>query len=93
MQMRLVGYRNYSFVSDDGKSVEGCSFYVVRQSSSDSVVGMEALKINVPRNIRDECGKPEVNAVYDVSYNERGRIVSYKMIQPAPMGPAPGVRK
>lgn len=93
LQFQLVGYRYYEFTTDDNRHMEGTSFYVVRPPSSSGVVGSEAVKMSVRQDIVDRCGKPEVGAIYDVLYDQKGKIAEYRLAKHAPMPPAPGVTK
>lgn len=81
LQFVLVGYNHFGFTSDNGKYVEGYKFHVNRPSSVQGMVGQEACSITVSEQLVQKCGEPKVNTVYNVVYDQKGRIASYAPVQ------------
>lgn len=73
MRVIIIGYRNYSFTSDDGRQVEGTTLYVAKESRG--ITGREPVKTGVSKYLADKCGfYPEVGAEIEIEYNEKGKI-------------------
>lgn len=84
MQFQLIGYSHYGFTADNGKYLEGYKFHVARPSASRDFKGMEVAALSVSENIVQACGEPVVGKTYAVTYDQKGRVVSYQMSPVAP---------
>lgn len=83
LQFQLVGYSHYGFTNDKGQYIEGYKFHVVRPpSKANNFYGNEATSITVSEQLVQKCGTPHVNQVYEVTYDQSGKIADYRMIQP-----------
>lgn len=80
LQFQVIGHNAYDFTNDKGEHIAGTKFYVARpfKRTNPSTRGLEATSFTVPQDVLDRCGYPELNAVYDAVYDERGRIFHYK---------------
>lgn len=73
MKAEIIGYRNYSFTSEDGRAVEGTTLYIAKESRG--ITGKEAVKTSVSKFLADKCGFwPEVGSEIEIEYNEKGKI-------------------
>lgn len=83
MQFTLVGYSHYGFTNDRGQYIEGFKFHVVRPSGKKNFQGMEAVSISVSEEMVQQFGLPELNKAYAVTYDQNGKLASYKLVNPA----------
>lgn len=81
MQFTLVGWSHYGFTNDKGQYVEGYKFHIVRQSAARDFHGHEACSMSVSEQTVQHCGDPIVGGVYNVTYDQKGRIAGYKCVQ------------
>lgn len=81
MQFQLVGWSHYGFTNDAGKYVEGYKFHIIRHSSAQNFHGSEACSLSVSEQTVQHCGEPVVNGIYNVTYDQKGRIAGYKLAQ------------
>lgn len=73
--MIVVGYSDYSFKGDDGKSIEGIKIYCVEPSDSDFITGNIVSVVSAPP---DRYSKhPFVGSVLDVVYGKRNNGLAY----------------
>lgn len=82
MHMTIVGYSHYGFTNDQGKYIEGYKFHVVRPSGKNNFQGMEAVSISVSEQMVQQFGLPELNKSYAVTYDQNGKLASYKPTTP-----------
>lgn len=86
MQFTLVGWSQFGFQGDQGY-VSGYKFHIIRESVSSNLHGREACSVTVPTDIVSRIGEPQIGGVYNCTYDQRGRIIGYKLLQ------APGQQK
>lgn len=78
LQFNLVGLNHYSFTDPaTGKLVDGYKFHLNRPVQSQNFKGLEATSLTVSSALVQKLGEPQVNTVYDVTYDPKGRIVHY----------------
>lgn len=77
LQFNLVGFNHYGFTNDSGQYVEGYKFSINRPCSSRGFKGLEACSVSVSEQTVQKCGEPQLNTVYDVVYDQKGRIAHY----------------
>lgn len=79
MQFQLVGWSHYGFTNDKGQYVEGFKFHILRQSAARDFHGNEACSLSVSEQLVQHCGEPVVGGVYNVTYDQKGRIAGYRL--------------
>lgn len=79
MYFRLLGWSHYGFTNDQGKYVEGYKFHLSRPSASSHFQGEEVAAVSVSEALVQKCGEPKVGNLYDVQYDQKGRIGFYKL--------------
>lgn len=77
LQFNLVGWSHYGFTNDAGQYVEGFKFHINRPSMAKGFNGLEACSVSVSEQTVQKCGEPKINTVYDVVYDQKGRIAQY----------------
>lgn len=79
MYFRLIGWNHYGFTNDAGKYIEGYKFHISRPSSKRNFQGEEVSAISVSEEMVQKFGEPKVGNVYDVQYDQNGRVCFYKL--------------
>lgn len=80
MQFKVIGWSHYSFTGDDGKFHEGYKFHVSRPSMSSGMHGEEVAALSISEAIVQKCGEPKVGNLYNVQYDQRGRVAWYQLV-------------
>lgn len=79
MYFRLLGWNHYGFTNDQGKYIEGYKFHLSRPSTTAHFQGEEVAAVSVSEELVQKCGEPKVGNLYDVQYDQKGRIGFYKL--------------
>lgn len=81
MQFQLIGWSHYGFTNDSGKYVEGYKFHICRQSAVRDFHGMEVAALSVSEDLVHRMGLPELNGLYNVTYDQKGRLAGYSLVE------------
>lgn len=81
MQFRLIGWSHFGFTADGGKYVEGYKFHISRPSTVSDFHGEEVASLTVSEQMVQRFGEPKVGQVYQVMYDQKGRLASYAPVQ------------
>lgn len=88
-QILVVGYNHYDFLNGQGEQVVGTKVHCLRPASTKGHVGDEAFTFSIPDDKIDQFGAPQVGSIYDVQYNQKGKVGHWKLTQPSVPRPAP----
>lgn len=87
MHFKLVGWSHYGFTNDKGQYIEGFKLHVVRPSTARDFNGQEVAALSASEQLVQRCGELTVGGLYNVTYDQKGRLAGYKLAQ------APGQQK
>lgn len=78
MQIQVVGISTYNFTADDGRQVSGTKVHVNRPFTRGNSLGNEACSFTVSDAVMKANGNFEIGAVYDVIYDQKGKLYQYR---------------
>lgn len=82
---RLLGYRDYDFVSPEGQRITGRSFFIQVNRGAAGVVGSEVATVSASSElmrtwVAEDLVNPEIGSMFEVMYNRRGKLAGFRRV-------------